>query len=222
MIFNSNNSTLRVERRKRGNAQRASSSSHEAEGDRELSSAGVRTRGRRPRILTARESNRPREWRPETVGRGLSPCEITFSRNHFRPSAANFTRVCMTAFASRCVYYFIRWGHWNWRLEWLQLLLACGGRRDGRGSTCGGRRGGPGRSLPRRGGGGGGGRPSRNVLKMFHKQFSSRNEAWFVKLRRQMTTEKNTKFTLNINYSLYSSKSICFSHTFVYHRSILY
>ena len=34
--------------------QRASSSSHEAEADRELSSTGVRTRGRRPRILTAR------------------------------------------------------------------------------------------------------------------------------------------------------------------------
>ena len=36
--------------------QRASSSSHEAEGDRELSSAGVRTRGRRPRILIARDN----------------------------------------------------------------------------------------------------------------------------------------------------------------------
>ena len=50
------NSTLRVEKRKQGNAQRASSSSHEAEGDRELSSAGVRTRGHRPRILTARDN----------------------------------------------------------------------------------------------------------------------------------------------------------------------
>ena len=38
-----------------------------------------------------------------------------------------------------------------------------------------------------------------------------------------MTTEKkNNNFTLNINYLLYTSKSICFSHTFVYHRSILY
>ena len=55
------NSRLRVERRKRGNAQRASSSSHEAEGDRELLSAGVRTRGRRSKILTARESYRARE-----------------------------------------------------------------------------------------------------------------------------------------------------------------
>ena len=36
--------------------QRASSSAHEAEGDRELSSAEVRTRGRRPRILTARDN----------------------------------------------------------------------------------------------------------------------------------------------------------------------
>ena len=52
--------------------------------------------------------------------------EITFSRDHLRPSAANFTRVFMTAFASRCVYYFTRWGDGNWRLEWLWLLLACG------------------------------------------------------------------------------------------------
>ena len=38
-----------------------------------------------------------------------------------------------------------------------------------------------------------------------------------------MTTEKkNNNFTLNINYLLYISKSIFFSHTFVYHRSILY
>ena len=28
--------------------------------------------------------------------------DITLSRDHLRPSAANFTRVCMTAFASRC------------------------------------------------------------------------------------------------------------------------
>ena len=38
------NSRLRVKRRKGGNAQRASSSSHEAEGDRELSSAGMTAR----------------------------------------------------------------------------------------------------------------------------------------------------------------------------------
>ena len=34
--------------------------------------------------------------------------------------------------------------------------------------------------------------------------------------------KKNYNFTLNINYLLYTSKSICFSHTFVYYRSILY
>ena len=113
------NSSLRVERRKRGSAQRASSSSHEAEGNRELSSARVRSRGRRPRFLTAWESYRAREWRPEAVGRGMSTCEITFSHDHLRPSAANFTRVCMTAFGLRCVYYFIRWEHRNWQLEWL-------------------------------------------------------------------------------------------------------
>ena len=38
-----------------------------------------------------------------------------------------------------------------------------------------------------------------------------------------MTTEKkNYNFTLNINCLLYTSKSICFSHIFVYYRSILY
>ena len=38
-----------------------------------------------------------------------------------------------------------------------------------------------------------------------------------------MTTEKkNYNFTLNINYLLYTLKSICFSHIFVYYRSILY
>ena len=34
------------------------------------------------------------------------------------------------------------------------------------------------------------GRLSRNELKMFHEQILSRNEAWFVKIRKQMTTEK--------------------------------
>ena len=38
----------------------------------------------------------------------LSPREITLSCDDLRPSAANFTRVCMTAFALRCVYYFTR------------------------------------------------------------------------------------------------------------------
>ena len=36
--------------------RRASSSPHEAEGDRELSSAGVKTRNRRSRILSARDN----------------------------------------------------------------------------------------------------------------------------------------------------------------------
>ena len=38
----------------------------------------------------------------------------------------------------------------------------------------------------------------------------------------QMRTEKKNNFTLNIKYSLYISKSICFLHRFVYHGSILY
>ena len=80
-----------------------------------------------------------------------------------------------------------------------------------------------GEAPARAGGGGRAPRLSRKELKMFHKQILSRNEAWFVKIRRQMTTErKNYNFTLNINYLLYTSKSISFSHTFVYYRSILY
>ena len=46
------------------------------------------------------------------------------------------------------------------------------------------------RRGPRWGGGGGGGRLSQNVLKMFHEQVLSRNETRFVKIRKQMTTEK--------------------------------
>ena len=58
---------------------------------------------------------------------------------------------------------------------------------------------------------------------MFHEQILSRNDPRFMKIRKQMITEKkNNNFTININYLLYISKSICFSHTFVYHRSILY
>ena len=62
--FTFGNSILRVERQKRGSAQRASSSSHEAEGDRKLSSARVRklsssgmtARGRRPRDVNVRDN----------------------------------------------------------------------------------------------------------------------------------------------------------------------
>ena len=50
------NSSLHVERRKRRNAQRASSSSHEAEGECELSSAGMTARGRRPRVVIERDN----------------------------------------------------------------------------------------------------------------------------------------------------------------------
>ena len=115
--------------------------------------------------------------------------EITLSCDHLRPSAANFTRVCMTAFASRCVYYFTRWGHGIWRLEWLKLLLACGWWV---------------------GGGGTAHRLSRYELTMFNEKILSRNEAWFVMITKQMTTQKkNNNFTTNINYLLNISKSIC-------------
>ena len=69
---------------------------------------------------------RVREWEPEAEGWGFLPREITLSRDHLRSSAANFTQVCMTSFASRCVSYFTRWGDGNWQLEWLQLLLRSG------------------------------------------------------------------------------------------------
>ena len=64
-----------------------------------------------------------------------------------------------------------------------------GGGRGGGGSTGGGTRGGPGRN-PGGGSGSGAPRQSRNELKMFHEQIVSRNEALFVKIRKQMTTEK--------------------------------
>ena len=185
------NSSLRVERRKRGNAQQASSSSHEAEGDRELSSAGVRTRGRRPRILTARESYRAREWRPVAVGRRLSPCEITFSSDHLRPSTANFTRVCMTAFVSRCVYFLSAedieiGGLSDFNYCWHAVVGATGEGVQVEGGA--GVRG----AGPVGGAGGGAPRPSRNELQMFHKKILSRNETWFVKIRRQMADYNKT------------------------------
>ena len=77
-------------------------------------------------------------------------------------------------------------------------MLACGGERDGDGVQMEGGAGargeapagGSGGGAPAGGSGGGTPRLSRNELKMFHKQILSRNEAWFVKIRRQMTTEK--------------------------------
>ena len=122
-------SKLHVERRKWGNAD-----------EREV-------RRTRSKVIA---SCCAREWEPEAEGRGFLPREITLSRDHLWPSAANFTRVCMTAFASRCVYYFTRWGYGNWRLEWLQLWLAFGWRagwgreyrwREARGSKAQPRRG---------------------------------------------------------------------------------
>ena len=44
-----------------------------------------------------------------------------------------------------------------------------------------------------------------------------------MKIRIQMTTEKkNYNFTLNINYLLYTLKSISFSHKFEYYRRSIY
>ena len=158
--------------------RRARSSPHEVEGDRELSSAGMRTRGR---MRT----------------RGFLPCEITLSRDHLRLSAANFTRVRMTASASRCCTILHDEDMEIGGLSDYNYCRHAGGGRGGGGSTGAGTRGGPGRSpsrvqgrSPDGGAGGGGGRLSRNELKMFHEQILSRNEACFVKIRKQMTTEK--------------------------------
>ena len=172
------NSTLRVERRKWGNAD-----------EREV-------RHTRSKVIT---SCRAREWQPEAEGRGFLSREIALSRDHLRPSAANFTRVCMTAFASRCVYYFTRWGHGNWRLEWLQFIIAgmrvvggagtaeqVEGRAEVRGATLVGFRG----EAPAGGPEGGAPRMPWNELKMFHEPILSRNETWFVKIRKQMTTAR--------------------------------
>ena len=81
----------------------------------------------RPKVMA---SCRAREWEPDAVGRGFLPREkviergnVTAGDNFQSPSPSakccDLSRLCMTAFVSRCVYYFIRWEHWNWRLEWL-------------------------------------------------------------------------------------------------------
>ena len=148
----SGNSSLRVERRKRGNAQRALSSSHEAEGDRDLSSAGMTARGRKPRVVNVRDNFQSRS--PST-----KCCELYASlHDRFRLEV-------------RILFYPMR----TLKLvTWVTLIIA-------------GTRGWAGRGKPRRGVRGRSPRLSRNELKMFHKQILSRNEAWFVKIRRQMT-----------------------------------
>ena len=82
--FQEENSRLRGERRKRGNAQRASTLSHEAEGDRELSSAGARTRGRRPRILTARDNFQSRSPSAECCQLYVAKCCELYASLHDR------------------------------------------------------------------------------------------------------------------------------------------
>ena len=87
----------------------------------------------------------------------------------------------------RILFYPMR----TWKIGGLSDFNYCwhaGDGRNGGGSTGGGRRGGPGRSpsgVQRRSP-----RLSWNETKMFHKQILSRNEAWFVKIRKQMTTEQ--------------------------------
>ena len=76
-----------------------------------------------------------------------------------------------------------------------------GGGQDGGGSPGGGRREGPGHSPGRVQGrnagrrfGGRAPQLPRNELKMFHERILSKNEAWFVKIRKQMSTEKKDDF----------------------------
>ena len=144
--------------------QRASSSSHEAEGDRELSNAGVRTRGRRLSILTRRDKFQSRS--PST-----KCCELYASlHDRFRLEV-------------RILFYPMR----TWKLAaWVTSIIAGMRWWAGRG-----------REYRWREAHGSGAQPrwsppllSGNELKMFHEQILSRNGAWFVKIRKQMKTEK--------------------------------
>ena len=156
--------------------QWASSAPHEGEGDRELSSVGVRTRGRRPSILTARDNVQ-----------SLSP-----SAKCYELYASFYDRFRLEV---RILFYSMR----TWKcVAWVTSIIAgmrvVGG--TGQGVQVEGGAGVWGAALVGSRGeapaGSGGGAPwlSRNELKMFHEQILSRNEAWFVKIREQMTTEK--------------------------------
>ena len=137
--------------------QRAWSSPHEAEGDRELPSAGVRTRGRRPRIFTARDYVQSRSPSAKC-------CELNASlHDRFHLEV-------------RILFYPMR----RWKLAaWVTLIIAGMRVVGGTGDEYRWREARRSGAQPR----------SRNELKMFHEQFLSRNEAWFVKIRKQMTTE---------------------------------
>ena len=91
-------------------------------------------------------SCRAREWEPEAEGRGLLSREITLSRDHHRPSAAKFMRVCMTAFASRCVYFLPNEPPEIGGVSDCNYCWHAGAGRGGGGSTGGRTRGGPGPS----------------------------------------------------------------------------
>ena len=53
---------------------------------------------------------------------------------------------------------------------------------------------------------------SRNELKMFHAQILSRNEAWFLNIRKQMTTEKKIPTSQQTSIISY-----IFRNSFVFH-----
>ena len=117
--------------------QRAASSWHEVEGDRELSSAGVRTQSRRPRILTARDNVQSRSPSAKC-------CELYASlHDHFRLEV-------------RILFYPMR----TWKLTaWVTLIIdgmwVVGG--TGEGVQVEGGAGVHGQSPVEAGGGGGGG-----------------------------------------------------------------
>ena len=136
----------------------------------------MRTRDRRPRILTARDNAQSR-----------SPSAKCFE----------FLREFRWPLSPRSVYTILP--DEDIEIGGLSDCSYCwnagGGRRgreyrwrEARGSGAQPRWG-PG-AMPQRGIGGGAPRLSRSELKMFHEQILSQNEAWFVKIRKQMTTEK--------------------------------
>ena len=159
---------------KTGECTASVSSSHEAEGDRELSSAGITARGRR--MSTVRDNFQSRSPSAKS-------CELYASlHDRFRLEV-------------RILFYSMR----TWKLAaWVTLIIAgmqwwAGRRREHRWWEAQGSGRSPSGVQGRSSGGGFGGRAprlSRIETKMFRKQVLSRNEAWFVKIRRQITTEK--------------------------------
>ena len=160
----------------------------------------------RPKVIA---SCRARECKSEAVGRGFLPREkviergITFTaRDNFQ--SRSLSAKCCEFYPSlhdrfhlevRIPFYPMR----TWKLAaWVTLIIAgmrwwAGRRREYRWREARSLGRSPGRVQGRSPGGRFGGlrpRLSRTDLKMFHEKILSRNEAWLVKIRKQITTEK--------------------------------